>query len=176
MSKFIEAADVLKRGALKYEQMMEAAKVLESIGSLEQAADGYKAEAEKANNLRQDALDALAAVKANIEQEKTQGMIDVSSAKERADNIIVMAQHDAASYKEKTMKEVEAEKALKTSSMSALIAKLNMQITALETQKRDLEGQIILATQRLSEVGDAAKAAENRLAKIKEAIAKLSAE
>lgn len=96
MSKFTEAAQTLKRQAVKYEALMAAAAALDEIGSFEQAAAEQQAAAEKAKQAADQARAELANLVEEIEQAKIKRAAKVKETEDIVAKSIFNANEQAA--------------------------------------------------------------------------------
>lgn len=175
MSKFKVAADTLIREAQRYVALSEAAKVLNEVGSLEQAAAEHKAHAAAALKDRDEALDEVVKVKEQLKKLKAEAVDVVAKANDKAAEIISAADKlnaarvaDAALLAERTKTVMIEQARVKVNEVSSSVDELAKRKDALITEIADLEKDKSL-------MDEEAGAAEKRLAKVKEAIAKLSA-
>lgn len=175
MSKYLDAAQTLERQAVKYEALMQAAAALKEIGSLEQAAAEQQAAANTARQAAVNAAAELTNLVEEIEQAKIQRAAKLKetddivakaifNANEQAAAILTMAETEAGKIKDDALHQVSAEKSV-----------IAGQINALITNRAKLAGEITELQDRARAATADAEAAENRLAKVKESIAKLSA-
>ena len=142
MGKFNDAAITIRKAAVKYEQMVALAAVLDDIGSLEQvaseaqkAAEVARAEAAKAKDeetkVKAKLKDALAKVDAAEASAVATGTAIVRTAEERAAEIERTAQEKAAA----TITAAQIEASAITSGQEMQIAKGREDLAAM---KKDL--------------------------------------
>lgn len=175
MSKYHQAADVLKREAQRYAALNEAAKALDEIGSLDQAATEAKARA-VANQEEADEIRAgIAKIKASSEKIKS----DQAAKQKEADDIyaktIFNANTEAGSLVLQAKSEAAKVVADATEQSRVIKDAVTSQISKLTEDKATLAGEINELVRIASAASTEADAAEKRLAKVRENIARLSA-
>jgi predicted nucleic acid-binding Zn-ribbon protein len=160
--------------AVKYEGLMSAAAALDEIGSFEQAAAEQQAAANTAKQAAEVARAELANLVDEIEQAKTKRAAKqketeditakaIFTANEQATAILAMAEQQAAKIK------------LDATNQAQLQANgIARQIHDLNETKSKLASEITAQQDRVRSATDEANAAEQRLAKVKESIAKLA--
>lgn len=174
MSKYKEAADVLKRQAVKYESLMSAAAALDDIGSLEQAAAENQKAAAEAVEAANRARAELDSINAEIEQAKTkradkiketEGIVAkaIFEANEKATAILAEAETQAQKIKFDATNQAQ----LQANGVARQIHDLNATKAKLASDVAEMQNRARIAT-------DEAVEAEKRLAKVKESIAKLA--
>lgn len=175
MSKFKEAAEVLKRGALKYEQMMSAAKVLEEIGSLEQAATEAKAAAAKAVEERDAILKEKDVAMHLLEEARAQIKIDKNEVEIQVAGLMSAAEKKAKEIVDEATATKESMLHAAKSRADEMVAAVSDEVNELKNRKAEIEEQTRIAHDKLSVANAAAADAEKKLANVKAAIAKLAA-
>lgn len=173
MASKSNAAEAIRRLATQYQQMVEAADMLDQIGSLENAtkeaeraaavaraeADAAQADAAKAKADAKTAKDKVAAVMSDAEElalaKVQEGDIKaqelIADAKARAQQVLTKASLDAANA---------------TVGIEGKVAELSATRASLEQSLVDLQGQIDAKQVEAEEL-------EKRLAKAQASIAKL---
>ena len=173
MSKFNEAADVLKRHALKYEQLMGAAAALAEVGSLEQAAREAGVAKDKAIAERDIALADNAKAKGDAERNKIKAEQLLTSAELEVAQMIEAAKATAGATADAIVFEatnraeanVKAGDAKREAAMEAA-ARARDELAAAEAATRAAED-------KLAALVAATEDAEVKLKKAQAAIAKL---
>jgi chromosome segregation ATPase len=174
MSKFHQAADTLKREASRYAALNEAAKVLDELGSLDQAANEAKqmtiANTKEADELREQV---------NTLKETAKKQLEVAAAKSREIDESNIAAIDAATEKaNKIIADAEARggevvaDALNRAQTATNAIK--EQLDKLEAEKKSLSAEVSKLHDEAAASNLEADVAEKRLAKIKASIAQLA--
>lgn len=174
MSKYHQAADTLKREASRYAALNEAAKALDEIGSLDQAATEAKSRA-IANTAEADSI------RADIDKLKISAkkLADAQAEKQKeADNIYAQSIAEANAKHYIIVAEAQA-KAEKIASEAKIVAEQNIQtlstqIESMDATKVELLNNIAILIQNSVIANADADAAERRLAKVKSSIAQLA--
>jgi chromosome segregation ATPase len=173
MSKYNQAADALKRYAVKYESLMAAAAELEALGSMDQAAKeaqaalkSAKAELETNINMLADAKAAVAAAKADAKKVSVkadeQAMAKLQEADQKAQAIIDGANAQAGKIKG----DADAEASRQLSAIAGKVASLTSTKVGLEQDIASLNHAV--EAKRIE-----AEDLEKRLTKAQASIAKL---
>jgi chromosome segregation ATPase len=166
MSKFHDAADVLKREAVRYRALMQAAEALEEVGSLDQAASEAAArkaqiekqlaalvekigasqrEAERINaDLAEKVVEAEAHKAALIQQSNSAAAEIVATAERRATSIVESGQAQAS--------QELARMAEKVAAMQATLETLTDQGNAAIVRRDQAEAAATEAEAKLSRV------------------------
>lgn len=174
MAKATDAAESIRRLAKQYESMVVAADILEQIGSLENAQTEAKKSLEQHQLARDAEVKALAEAKEATKKAKEQATDIVKDAESKALTIEIGAKSEADKLIDKA-KERDAKMLSEANSqVQATLAGVNNQIVGLELHKFDLEKAIKGLADEVSGLMLEADAQEKRLAKVKEAIAKLT--
>ena len=164
MSKYDNASQTIKRLALRYEGMMEAAQVLDELGSVEQAIEAGKsaaaAETARAESIRSvNAEIERKGLEAQAEQDKRRKDTDTACAKAildantRATAIVAEAEGRAGNITgeaEATAKRAHDDLVGKSSAIQADISRLNLELAALEERRRKATGEAEKAEERLT--------------------------
>ena len=174
MSKFKNAADTLKRAAVKYEAMMEAAKVLDEIGSLEQSASEYKAQSEAALKERDLNLDEAVKVKEQVKKAKADAAEILAKAEDKAALIFANAQNKSESMREAAIQAADNARSNALAETQSMINTMEVQIKSMQEARSTLADEIEGLMKTRVETEALATLAEKRLAKVKEAITKLA--
>ena len=149
MSKFNEAADVLKRHALKYEQLMDAAAALAEVGSLEQAAREAGVAKDKAEAERDAAL-----------AESAKAKDDAKRNKDKAAHLLAIAELEVSQM-------LEAAKATAGATADAIVFdatnRADAVIKAGDAKREAAMGAAARARDELAAAESATRAAEVRL-------------
>lgn len=176
MSKYHDAANVLKREAQRYEALSMAAAALDEIGGMDQAASEAKSRADAAIKEADAAKVALAKLKLNvtkIEAEQAdiinatnlQAKQQMDIAKVEAEKIISAAKNEGV-----RINQIATDSAKSTTEQAAKSCE------DIANKCRVLADELAMREKAIAESNAEAEAAELRLAKVKAAIAKLSAE
>lgn len=174
MSKFHEAADLLKREGNRYKSLHDAAKVLDEMGDLDQVvieakrqADAYRAETAQIKAemyaLKLEAEKAKAAHVAKLQANEAIASAILKNADDAAQLTVDMALAKA----EKIMSDALVKG---NSSLNAV----KQQIEKLSTERDTLNGEIASLKGFAVDANAEADAAEKRLASVKAAISKLA--
>lgn len=175
MGKYHDAADALKRQAAKYESLMAAAKVLDEVGSIEQAVMDLRKEEDRQRNEN-----------AALRGEATKAKKDLASAKQQADEMIARANDQAlARLQEADQKAqaildgatVDAAKTLAQAQADAdrVQGALAGKVASLTSTKVALEQDVASLTRAVDAKRGEADDLDKRLAKIQAQIAKMMA-
>jgi flagellar biosynthesis chaperone FliJ len=157
MSKANEAADAIRRAAKKYQLFVEAAEILERIGSLEQAT----AEADQAKKVAVDAR--VAAEAAYVAAEAARAKVVDETARMRADaeaeaKSVIDAAHARAQEESKAIVKAAMDDAIaigndanaKASAVAGEVAKMQNQINVLTEHRAALEADVTALTETLN--------------------------
>lgn len=172
MSKYHEAADVLRREAQRYEALMLAAKALDEIGSLDQAADEAKTRlqtytdaAQSANATMDKIVAATEIARLSYEANREIALKDTATIKAEAlaesTKIIADAKTEGVRINQ-----------IATDSAKATTAQAEKRCNDLADKCRVLAEELAMREKAIAESNAEAAAAEDRLANIKAAIAK----
>ena len=173
MSKYTQAADALKRYAVKYESLMAAAAELEALGSMEQAAKESQAAVKAAKVELGDLLVDIDNTKVSIKKAKEsaaaiaakadeQAMAKLQEADQKAQAIIDGANAQAG----KITGNADAEASRQLSAIAGKVASLTGTKVGLEQDIASLNHAV--ETKRIE-----AEDLEKRIAKAQASIAKL---
>ncbi len=174
MSKYHEAANTLRREAQRYEALSLAAKALDEVGSLDQAASEAEGRVNAAE--AQERQMQAAIVELNTKGEE---LAQQHEAKRReAEDIFAETVFNANEKARAIIADAEA-KAVKLLDDAELAVQTELTattetVTRMREERAALDAEIEAATQRLVSAEAEAVAAEKRLAKVKESIAKLA--
>lgn len=175
MGIYHQAADVLKREAQRYEALMQAAKALEEIGSLDQAAD----EAKTRKQTYEDAAESAKATMGQIVSATKVAKEAYEANHEKALNDASAIKADALAAADKIIADAKAEgvriNQIATDSAKATTAQAAKKLDELASKHIELIDKLAKREADISAMEDDAIAAEERLANIKAAIAKYSA-
>lgn len=105
MADLFAAAEAIKREAQRYVQLVEAAKVLEALGSLEQAEAQARQRTADARRDLAEAQASLADIDARIVVETVEAEAMLVRARSEAEGIVVAAKNDAARMLENAERE-----------------------------------------------------------------------
>lgn len=174
MAKATDAANAVRRAAKQYEAFMQAAEILETIGSLDNAA--------------QEGLAALDVVRADIDLAKNE--LVATQTKTAA----IIAEHDniIAKANEVAKKTIEAAKIKENEIISnaeckatsfcneakskagEMISAAQLEADGLQLMCDTMRADIEHLTARAREANESAEAAERRLEKVRSSISKLA--
>lgn len=174
MSKYTQAADVLKREASRYAALNEAAKVLDELGSLDQVANEAKARA-IANTSEADSIHAdIDKLKANAKK-----LVDGQAEKQKeADNIYAETIFNANTKASDVLAGAEVRAGqIVAAALSQAQTSTNViqeQLAKLEATKATLTEEVAALQEAAMTANNEADAAEKRIAKIKASIAQLA--
>ncbi len=173
MGKFNDAADALRRQAVKYEGLMAAAAALDELGSLDQAA----ADAQKAvNGVRADLADVqaeLGKAKDAVKRAKADAQAKLDAADAAARVTAERAESEAAGVRQAAERDAEALRI-----RIRLAAERERDAALDDARKADAEaglaaGRLVEARAELDRVLAETVAAEERLAAAQVAIRKM---
>ena len=167
MSKYSDAADVIKRQAKQYQALIDAASALEEIGHIENVAKEAKARAAEAQAELEAAQVELAKAKSDTKRAKEQ-------AKQILDGAVIDA-NDQAAQLQKAAEEQHAEIVKRAQDMAAAMleqagtqrAKANAEITSLQQAAQQLKSEIQSLTNAKAEVIAQYDDADKKLAALK---------
>jgi len=174
MSKYFEAAQALQREAKRAEAMIQAAEMLADMGAIDQAINEHKQAAAQAKQAAEEAKQELTGIKAAIDSAAQANIVRQKEIDAAVKFALQNANEQAAAIK------AGAEALAKRISQDAIsraqadVAAITSQIDTLKTVKTKLEGEIAEMRERAHVATADAMAAETRLAKVKESIAKLA--
>lgn len=154
MGNLIQAAEDIRRLAVRFKSIMEVADALEVIGSIEQAGREALIRKDQAIALEQDAVKSLQNVKLQIENEK----LKLEAIRKNADDTIRDATNSAATIFEKTKQKAED-----------IIKSANAEFNKIMDQK-----QVLIAD--IAVLDDKKKAAQVSLDELNENIAKVKSQ
>ncbi|MFA6972400.1 MAG: hypothetical protein WC208_13525 [Gallionella sp.] len=173
MSKFHDAAQVLKREAIRFAALNQAAEALEELGSIDQAATEAKARAEaftKEADVVKAEVDALKASAAKLKEAQ-------ASKQKEADAAHAQLMVDANVRHDQLVAEATAKAQSIVSNAedtaNARIASAEKQLATMQKIKEALSAQCDELHEKQKAATTEAEIAESRLSKVKEAIAKL---
>ena len=173
MSKYHDAADVLKRQAVKYKSLMDAAAALEEVGSLDQAATECKAQLAAARADLDFVYVQLDASKKELAEHKDKVKTVKKLDQAKSDEILQSANDDAKAIVDQATEMAEQIKASATEEARAYLQASQASADALSEQKRTLEQQISANLDTLAAQKTEAEDLEKRIAKAQASIAKL---
>jgi predicted nucleic acid-binding Zn-ribbon protein len=173
-NKFIDAAQTLERQAVKYEALMQAAAALKEIGSLEQAAAEQQAAANIAKQASEQARGELANLVDEIERIKIKRAAKIKEIEDITAKAIFTANEQASAILKMAESQAEKIKFDITNQAQSQANGIARQINDLQGTKAKLDSEITALQDRVRSATDEANAAEQRLAKVKESIAKLA--
>lgn len=175
MSKYHQAADVLKREATRYESLMLAAKALEEIGSLDQAAD----EAKTRKQTYEDAAESAKATMGQIVSATKVAKEAYEANHEKALDDAAAIKADALASAAKIIADAKTEgvriNQIATASSKSTEDQATKRCNDLADKCRVLAEELAMREKAIAESNSEAAEAEARLAGIKAAIAKYSA-
>lgn len=174
MSKYHDAANVLKREAARFAAMNQAAEALDELGSIDQAATEAKARAVAHTKEAEAAKAEVDALKANaLKMNKEQ-----AAKMKEYDDIAAKAIYDANTKASEILSNAEAKAADTVARAITLVQgqtdAVAQQISSLEKMKANLSAECDQLYDKVQAFNVEADAAEKRLAKVKESIAKLA--
>lgn len=154
MGNLIQAAEDIRRLAVRFKSIMEVADALEVIGSIEQAEREALIRKDQAIALEQDAVKSLQNVKLEIENEK----LKLEAIRKNADDVLRDANYSAATIFEKTKQKAED-----------IIKSANAEFNKIKNQQ-----QVLIAD--IAVLDDKKKAAQVSLDELNENIAKVKSQ
>jgi chromosome segregation ATPase len=174
MARATDAADAIRKAAKLYENFVIAADILEQIGSLENAQVEAKKALEQYQLARDAEVKALAEAKEATKKAKEQATDIVKDAESKALTIEIGAKAEA----DKVIDNAKARDAKMlsdaNSQVQTTLSGINSQIDNLRVHKGELEATVKELGDEVSSLVLEADTQEKRLAKVKEAIAKLT--
>jgi chromosome segregation ATPase len=132
MSKFNDAATVIKKAAVKYEQMQALAKILDEIGSLEGVAKEQAAAAAAARAEADKAKDDLAKAKDKIKAAEDKANAVLTEANAAAGALVAEAQKLAEVNAAEIAKKAQDQASLMIAQASTEKARLSSEIGGLQ--------------------------------------------
>ena len=173
MSKYHDAADALRRHAVKYEGLMSAAKALEEIGSLEQAAEEAQAAALTAKDELKTLQDEVAKAKDALKAKKQKAEEQQAMAKAAAELIVGNAKTAAAEIQDNANALAVTIKSQAQAKADQSLAGASRRAEELFETQRQLTESIAALELTLAAKTQEAEDIEARLAKAQAQIAKL---
>ncbi len=170
MSKYSDASNVIKKAAVKYEQMVALAKVLDEIGSLEQIGIEQTAVANAARAEATKAKDDLAKAKDKIKAAEGQAASVLIEANAAAGAIIAEAQKLAEVNAAEILKKAQDEAALMIAQASTVKAQLSSEIGGLQRATEAAKDELKFLTDSRDVAEKATADAEKKLASLREKI------
>lgn len=174
MGKKTDAANAIRQLAVQYQGMMEAADLLEQTGSFEQAAAEAKAAAAEAAAAREAALVTLSETIERISKVEDEAKSIESKANADALAIVAAAESKAQGI-------IDQAKADGAAKIAGLLGPANDQLAVLTAEAKRLSDAISMEEETLRQLraqtqqaNDDAKAAEKKLAAVRNTIAKLA--
>ena len=174
MSKYAEVAQLLQREAKRYEALNSAAAALNELGSIEQAA----AEQQSAASAAKEAADRARAELANLVEEIEQYKVNLAKRRQDGDDTIAkanaMANAQATAILQMAEQQAAQIKERAASEAAKMVNETNQSISAANTEYAGLVAEISGLKDSARTTEAEAQAAEKRLAKVKESIARLA--
>ena len=173
MSKYHDAAATLKRHAVKYEALMAAAKALDEVGSLDQAAKECEAQAKAAKLDLQAAQAELGASKADLAEHKDKVKTAKADAQAKIDALLQAAQDDAKLILSAANDTAAQIKAAVAQDIERLQKNEREKLNELRQENAALVQQINANADKFAAQTQTAEDLEKRIAKAQASIAKL---
>lgn len=169
------AAQSIRALATRYESMMAAADILESIASQENALLEVQKAAKEAGDLRDKALAALDVARQDVQDAQAEADEIDKKARFDADLIVGQAKKDAEQLVEDAKSRAEQAGAAAQAQAQDALDLLAQKSALVQSELDRLESLVPDAKARAEAATAEADAAEERLAKVKAAIAELAA-
>jgi chromosome segregation ATPase len=170
MSKYSDAATVIKKAAVKYEQMVSLAKVLEEIGSLEQVAKEQAVAADAARAEATKAKDDLAKAKDKIKAADEKAAAVLAEANAQAGALVDEARKAAEVDAANILKKAHDEAALMVAQASTVKAQLSSEIGGLQRAVEAAKAELKHLTAAKEDAEKATADAERKLTVLREKI------
>ena len=170
MSKYSDASTVIKKAAVKYEQMVALAKVLDEIGSLDQIANECTTAADAARADLAKAKDDLAKAKDKIKaaEDKAAGVLVEANA--AAGALVAEAQKLAEVNAAEILKKAQDSAAEMVATASTVKAQLSSEIGGLQRAVEAAKDQLAHLTAARDEAEKATADSEKKLSTLREKI------
>lgn len=174
MSKYLVAADAIKKMAIQYKNIVAVAEALEMVGSVENAEKEARSATKDAQLERDQALNQLAKAKEQVSAAKQTVVALEQAAKDSAASIVEQANQAADKIKADAY-------AKATAMVDDAAIKANDQASSFNGQLAVLQGKVDALTIEVAEIGAkkldmqaSAEAAEARLIKVQSQIRKMA--
>jgi hypothetical protein len=167
MSKFSDAATTIRKAAQKYEQMVNLAQMLDSIGSLEQIAEENKSAAEKSRAAAAKAKSEADKAKAKLDECRQDAADIIRDATAEGENIVDAARIAAGDQAEAIVKAAQHQAALIVALANAEKDELSSEIGGLQKSVVDAKAELATAQAEKEQIEKALADADKKLAEVK---------